>query len=118
MFKNRMILVSDSGRCTGQEEGYQFDLGGQMAELRGGVAKLVGTDTIACSASNMWACLRNVISWNVPETEAVRAATYNPAKAIGADKLVGSIETGKVADFIITDSDYATKRVFLAGKEI
>ena len=118
MFKNRMILVSDSGRCTGQEEGYQFDLGGQMAELRGGVAKLVGTDTIACSASNMWKCLQNVISWNVPETEAVRAATYNPAKAIGAEKLVGSIETGKVADFIITDSDYSAKRVFLAGKEI
>ena len=118
MFKNRMILVSDSGRCTGQDEGYQFDLGGQMAELRGGVAKLVGTDTIACSASNMWACLRNVISWNIPEEEAVRAATYNPAKAIGADKVVGSIETGKVADFIITNADYSEKRVFLAGKEI
>ena len=42
MFKNRMILVSDSGRCAGQSEGYQFDLGGQMAEIRGGVAKLVG----------------------------------------------------------------------------
>ena len=118
MFKNRMILLSDSGRCTGQDEGYQFDLGGQMAELRGGVAKLVGTDTIACSASNMWACLRNVISWNIPEEEAVRAATYNPAKAIGADKVVGSIETGKVADFIITNADYSEKRVFLAGKEI
>ena len=118
MFKNRMVLVSDSGRCTGQEEGYQFDLGGQMAELRGGVAKLVGTDTIACSASNMWKCLQNVISWNIPEEEAVRAATYNPAKAIGADKLVGSIEPGKVADFIITNADYSEKRVFLAGKEI
>ena len=118
MFKNRMILVSDSGRCTGQAEGYQFDLGGQMAELRGGVAKLVGTETIACSASNMWKCLQNVISWNIPEEEAVRAATYNPAKAIGADKVVGSIETGKVADFIITNADYSEKRVFLAGKEI
>ena len=118
MFKNRMILVSDSGRCTGQEEGYQFDLGGQMAELRGGVAKLVGTDTIACSASNMWACRRNVISWNVPETEAVRAATYNPACALGVQDKVGSIETGKYADFIITNSDYTEKRVFLGGKEI
>ena len=118
MFKNRMVLVSDSGRCAGKSEGYQFDLGGQMAELRGGVAKLVGTDTIACSASNMWDCLRNVISWDIPEEEAIRAATYNPAKAIGADKVVGSIETGKVADFIITNADYSEKRVFLAGKEI
>ena len=118
MFKNRMILVSDSGRCTGQPEGYQFDLGGQMAELRGGVAKLVGTETIACSASDMWKCLRNTISWNVPEEEAVRAASYNPAKALGAQDKIGSIETGKYADFIITDSDYETKRVFIGGKEI
>ena len=53
MFKDRMILVSDSGRCAGQPEGYQFDLGGQMAEVRGGVAKLVGTDTISCSATDL-----------------------------------------------------------------
>ena len=118
MFKNRMILVSDSGRCAGQSEGYQFDLGGQMAEIRGGVAKLVGTDTIACSASDMWKCLRNTISWNVPEEEAVRAATYNPAKALGAADKIGSIETGKYADFVITDANYETKRVFIGGKEI
>ena len=118
MFKNRMILVSDSGRCTGQPEGYQFDLGGQMAELRGGVAKLVGTDTIACSASDMWKCLKNTISWGVSEEEAVRAASYNPAKALGAQDKIGSIETGKYADFIITDANYETKRVFIGGKEI
>ena len=118
MFKNRMILVSDSGRCTGQPEGYQFDLGGQMAELRGGVAKLVGSETIACSASNMWACLRNVLSWGIPEEEAVRAASYNPAKALGAQGKIGSIETGKYADFVITNADYSEKRVFIGGKEI
>ena len=118
MFKNRMILVSDSGRCAGQPEGYQFDLGGQMAEIRGGVAKLVGTETIACSASNMWDCLRNTISWNVPEEEAVRAATWNPAKALGAQDKIGSIEEGKYADFVITNADYSEKRVFIGGKEI
>ena len=118
MFKNRMVLVSDSGRCAGQPEGYQFDLGGQMAELRGGVAKLVGTETIACSASNMWACLRNVLSWGVPEEEAVRAASHNPAKALGAADKIGSIETGKYADFIITTADYSVKKVFIGGKEI
>jgi len=118
MFKNRMILVSDSGRCTGQPEGYQFDLGGQMAELRGGVAKLVGTDTIACSASNMWACLRNVLSWGIPEEEAIRAASYNPAKALNALDKIGSIEEGKYADFVITNADYSEKRVFIGGVEI
>jgi len=118
MFKNRMILVSDSGRCAGKDEGYQFDLGGQMAEIRGGVAKLVGTDTIACSASDMWKCLRNTISWGIPEEEAVRAASFNPAKALGAADKIGSIEPGKYADFIITNADYSEKRVFIGGKEI
>ena len=118
MFKNRMVLVSDSGRCAGKDEGYQFDLGGQMAELRGGVAKLVGTNTIACSASNLWTCLCNAISWRIPEEEAVRAATYNPACALGVQDVVGSIAAGKVADFLICTDGYAAKRVFLAGKEI
>ena len=118
MFKNRMVLVSDSGRCAGQPEGYQFDLGGQMAEIRGGVAKLVGTETIACSASNLWTCLANTISWGVPEEEAVRAATYNPAKALGVQDKIGSIETGKYADFVITNADYSQKRVFIGGKEL
>ena len=118
MFPGRVVLVSDSGRCAGQPEGTQFDLGGQMAELRGGVAKLVGTETIACSAATLWKCLTNVLSWGILEEEAIRAATYNPAKAIGAEQIVGSIAEGKIADFIICSPDYAEKRVFLAGKEI
>ena len=66
----------------------------------------------------MWQCLVNTISWNVPVEEAVRAATWNPACAIGAQDEVGSIEPGKVADFLICAPDWSSKRVFLAGKEI
>ena len=116
---DRMIVVSDSGRCAGQSEGYQFDLGGQMAEIRGGVAKLVGTDTIACSATNMWQCLVNCISsFGIKEEDAIRACTYNPACVLGAQDEVGSIATGKQADFVICSADYSQKRVFLAGQEV
>ena len=117
MFPGRMILVSDSGRCAGMIEGSEFDLGGQSAWLRDGVGKLAD-GTIACSAANLWKCLTNVLSWGILEEDAIRAATYNPAKAIGAETLVGSIAPGKVADFIICSPDYSEKRVFLAGKEI
>ena len=117
MFPGRMVLVSDSGRCAGLEEGAKFDLGGQDAWLRGGVGKL-GDGTIACSAANLWQCLNNVLAWGISEEEAIRAATYNPACAIGAEKLVGSIETGKQADFLICSPDYTTRRVFIAGNEI
>ena len=114
----RMILVSDSGRCAGQPDGTKFDIGGQTAQLVGGVAKLVADGTIACSASNMWACLQNVLSWGIAEEDAVRAATYNPACALGVQDIVGSIETGKQADFIVCGEGYASKRVFLAGEEV
>ena len=117
MFKNRMILISDSGRCAGEPEGTKFTLGGQDAWLRDGVARLAD-GTIACSATNLWTCLRNVLSWNIPEEEAIRAATWNPARALGVQDQVGSIAPGKLADFLICAPDYTEKRVFLGGKEI
>ena len=117
MFRDRMILVSDSGRCAGLPEGSKFELGGQDAWLRDGVARLAD-GTIACSAANLWQCLLNVLSWDIPEEEAIRAATYNPACAIGADSKIGSIEKGKLADFIVCSPDYTQKRVFIGGEEI
>ena len=117
MFRRRMVLISDSGRCAGEPEGTKFQLGGQDAWLRGGVAELAD-GTIACSATNLWTCLKNVLAWGIPEEEAVRAASYNPAKAIGAADRIGTIEDGKLADFIITNGDYSEKRVFIGGKEI
>ena len=113
----RMILISDSGRCEGLPEGSKFELGGQDAWLRGGVAKLAD-GTIACSATNLFGCMRNAIAFGVGEENAIRAASYNPACAIGAEKEVGSIETGKVADFVVCNADYSSKRVFLAGVEL
>ena len=113
----RMIVVSDSGRCAGQPDGTEFELGGQMATLIGGVAKL-SDGTIACSATNLYDCMANAIRFGIREEDAVRSASYNPACAIGADQLVGSIESGKIADFLVCSPDYASKRVFLAGKEL
>lgn len=114
---HRMVLVSDSGRCCGMEEGSRFELGGQDAWLRNGVARLAD-GTIACSAINLYQGMTNAIAFGIREEDAVRAASYNPACAIGAEAEVGSIETGKVADFLVCSPDYSERRVFLAGKEL
>ncbi len=114
---DRMVLISDSGRCCGLPEGSKFELGGQDAWLRDGVARL-GDGTIACSATNLQVCLRNTIAFGVKEEDAVRAATYNPACAIGAQDKVGSIEEGKYADFLVCSSDYSDVQVYLGGKKI
>jgi len=113
----RMVLVSDSGRCCGMENGSKFELGGQDAWLIDGVARLAD-GTIACSATNLYDCMVNAIRFGVAEEDAVRAASYNPACSIGADKIVGSIETGKRADFLICSADYTQRRVFMAGQEL
>ena len=113
----RMVLVSDSGRCCGMPDGSKFELGGQDAWLRDGVARLAD-GTIACSATNLYDSMVNAIRFNIPEEDAIRAASYNPACAIGADHLVGSIAPGKRADFLICSADYSQRRVFLAGNEI
>ena len=114
---DRMVLISDSGRCEGLPEGSKFELGGQDAWLRNGVAKLAD-GTIACSATNLFECMRKAILFGIDEKDAVRAATYNPACAVDAQDIVGSIATGKLADFIVCRSDYTGSRVFMSGKEL
>ena len=58
-----------------------------------------------------------ILPETIPE-DAIRAASYNPACAIGADHLVGSIETGKIADFLVCAPDYSLKRIFMAGRPL
>ncbi|MBE6978724.1 MAG: N-acetylglucosamine-6-phosphate deacetylase [Ruminococcaceae bacterium] len=112
----RMILVSDALRCCGMPDG-EYELGGQKVYLSGGIAKL-SSGTIAGAAANLYECLQNAILFGINETDAVRAATYNPACTLGVQDKVGSIATGKLADFIICRSDYTGRRVFIGGKEI
>ena len=114
---DRMVLVSDSGRCAGMPDGTEFELGGQMARLTDGVARLAD-GTIACSAANLYDCMVNAIRFGVGEEAAVAAATCNPACALGVQDEVGTIEPGKVADFLVCSPDYSACRVYLAGEPL
>ena len=112
----RMILISDGLRCLGLPDG-QYELGGQEIFLAGGVAKLAD-GTLAGSCTDLFACMRLCMGFGIPEADAVRAATINPALSAGVSEHCGSIATGKPADFIICRPDYLSPRVFLGGKEI
>lgn len=110
---DRMILISDALRCCGMPNG-QYELGGQTVYLEGGVGRLAD-GTIAGAVTNLFEGMRRCISFGIQETDAIRAATINPAKAIGADDEIGSIATSKNADFIVCTSDYSEKQVFKSG---
>jgi len=112
----RMVLISDSLRCCGMPEG-QYELGGQQIVLKDGLARLLD-GTVAGSVTNLFDGMVNAIRFGIPEADAIRAASFNPACALGVQADYGSIAPGKVADFIICRSDYTGKRVFLGGEEI
>ena len=116
LFPDRVCLISDALRCCGMPEG-PFEIGGQTAWLKDGVARLA-SGTIAGAASNLYQDLRNAIAFGIPKIQAIRAATINPARAIGWDDRIGSIEEGKYADFVICDENLKLKQVVLRGKYI
>lgn len=112
----RMVLISDSLRCCGMPDG-EYELGGQQIFLSGGVARLAD-GTLAGSAANLYECMLRAISFGIAREDAIRAATYNPARQIGALDEVGSIRDGKVADFVVCDAALRPQAVYLRGKRL
>ena len=112
----RMVLISDALRCCGMPDG-EYELGGQAVFLKGGIARLAD-GTIAGSATNLYDCMLRAISFGIAREDAVRAATWNPARQIGCLDVAGSIADGKRADFVVCDENLTRKAVWLAGKEL
>ena len=112
----RMILISDSMRATGLDDG-EYTLGGQPVTVKGNLATL-HDGTIAGSATNLMDCMRFAVKHaGLPLETAVMCATANPAKEIGIFDEVGSIAVGKKADFVLLDQDLNLAGVYIDGKE-
>ena len=116
LFPGRICLVSDALRCCGMPDG-QYTLGGQDVFLYGGVAKLAD-GTLAGSATNLYDCMRKAVEFGIPKEQAILSATLIPAREIGREKEIGSIESGKLADFVVCDEDLRLARAFTGGKQI
>lgn len=116
---HRMVLVSDTLRAAGMPDG-EYTLGGQDVIVRGNRATLAESpDTLAGSATNLMDCMRTAVSFGIPLVDAVRAATYNPAQAIGMTDRIGSLEEGRDASFVLLDKEtLATKAIVFKGKQV
>lgn len=101
MGADKMILISDSCRACGMPDG-KYELGGQDI-FKHDHAAFLKDGTLAASASNVYECMVNAIDFGIPAESAIRAAAYNPAKALGIQDLYGSIKPGKVANILIVD---------------
>lgn len=113
----RMILISDSLRATGMPDG-EYPFGGQMIEVHGNRATLLGhPETLAGSVTSLMGCMRQAVKFGIPVADAVRAASYNPAKSIGMDDKFGSLEEGKDATCVLLDKDtLEIKKIVFCGE--
>ena len=124
-----MILISDSMRACGLPAG-QYELGGQVvtvleepADVSGSTKKkAVLTDhpeTLAGSVATLYDCLRcAVLEMGIPLPDAVRAASENPARALGVYGDYGTLSAGAFADINLVDKDLNIRALILKGKKI
>lgn len=108
---DRVVLISDSVRATGLSDG-EYDLGGVPTVVKDGVARTLGGN-LAGSTTNLFDCVKCAISFGIPEEDAVKMASENPAKMMGLNK--GKIESGYDADLIIVDGEFNLKYVVRGG---
>lgn len=101
----RVILISDSLRATGMPDG-QYPFGGQQIVVHGNRATMADDpNTLAGSVTSLMGCVRKAVEFGIPLSDAVRAASYNPACAIGIEGCAGSLDIGKRADFVLLEKD-------------
>lgn len=116
---NRIILISDSLRATGMPDG-DYPFGGQTITLHGSRAVMKDSpDTLAGSVTNLMNCMRKAVAFGVPLWQAVKAASYNPACAVGIGEKIGCLDNGRQASIILLDKeDLSVRSIIFKGKRI
>lgn len=110
----RIVLVTDAMAATGQADG-RYMLGDLPVDVVDGVARLVEGGALAGSTLTMDAAFRRVVQQcGFTLSDAVLAASVNPARLIGRDD-IGIIEVGRVADVVALDSDLVLTHVWHHG---
>lgn len=115
--EDRTVVISDSIMAAGLTDG-EYTLGGQKVFVKNGAATLAD-GTVAGSTTNLWTEFRNLLRYGIPEKQAVKSCSLNPAKSIGADSICGSLAPGKNADLLIVSADLsAIEQVYIKGKKV
>ncbi|TDD63321.1 N-acetylglucosamine-6-phosphate deacetylase [Actinomadura rubrisoli] len=112
----RVALITDAMAAAGMGDG-DYRLGGMEVQVRDGRATLAGGSSIAGSTITMADAFRRAVTEvGLPIEQAAEAAALTPARALGIDSRVGSLEPGKDADLLVLDDDLAVARVMKGGR--
>ena len=114
--RERVVIISDSLRATGMPDG-RYPFGGQEIEVSGSRATIAGhPETLAGSVTSLFGCLRKAVEFGIPPADAVRACSYNPAKSIGLEDRLGTLDEGREANFLVVNDKFDLKCVVFRGK--
>ena len=111
---DKIVIVTDSLKCTGQERGPLFANGEEMA-LRDGLFKRKEDDVIAGSAITIMQGVENFVKSGFSLEDAVRAASSNPA-AVMRYTTKGLIVPGMDADITVFDKNYRVLFTMVEGE--
>lgn len=110
----RAVLITDAMSATGMPEG-RYQLGPIEVQVKDGRA--TAGDSLAGSVLTMDRAVRNVTKfsdWTL--RQAVRAATWNPANAVGLSMSHGKLAVGGRADLVVLSRSGEVLKTIVAGK--
>lgn len=118
---DRLAIVTDSMRAVDMPDGeYWFGpegTGERVRKLNGVGVTMEGT-ALASGATGMDHGVRTMHQAGIPLAEAIRMASFTPARILGVDADIGSLEVGKRADLVVLDSELNVKQVYVSGVRI
>lgn len=119
---DRLALVTDSMRAVDMPDGeYWFGPkgSGERVRKRDGVGVTTDGTALASGVMGMDHCVRTLYrAAGVPLPEAVRMASLTPARILGLDAQLGSLEVGKLADLLVLDAELNVKQVYVGGERV
>ena len=111
---DKIVLVTDSLKCTDQETGTLYANGEEMV-FSGGLYRRKADDVIAGSALTMIRGVKNLTGFGFSLEDAVKAASSNPARVMRYTKK-GMIVPGLDADICVFDKDFKVILTIIGGE--
>ncbi|MEU8824287.1 N-acetylglucosamine-6-phosphate deacetylase [Streptomyces sp. NPDC048636] len=115
---DRVAFITDAMGAAGMSDG-RYPLGPMEVEVKDGVARISDGPTagsIAGSTLTLDHAFRRAVTVDgLSVGEAVRALSATPAKLLGLDGRVGSLEPGKDADLVVLGPDFHLRGVMRRG---
>lgn len=113
---DKIILITDSVQPAGMPDG-MYKQGALDVIVKDGISRTADTGALSGSSLRSNLALKNAVEkLDVTVAEATKMLTINPARALGLDGEIGSIDTGKRAHLTALDEDYNVVLTMVDGR--